>query len=186
MTTKRGFERTAGAISLAVNGNASAVAVGTPRRFSTGSMGWNVTGKVVVVTPDGTMHRCQLTGNVVIVGSKEWADDDEKVVAQPPAKPPVQVTEPLDPSKMTPEQRRQLKAALLAADRESKKAEYAFEVGDVLQVSRNKGKWEDFVTLKNEAEGAMAKQRVADPKTANLDGIVEFRITRKGKVVHGK
>lgn len=92
----------------------------------------------------------------------------------------------LDPSKMTAEQRRQLKVALLAADRADRKAEYTFQEYDVLQISHDKGEWKDFATLRNETEGAIAKQRVADPKTANIDGIVEFRIVRKGETVCGK
>jgi len=39
--------------------------IGTIREFSTGSIGYNISGKVLV---DG--KKCQVTGNVVIVGTK--------------------------------------------------------------------------------------------------------------------
>jgi len=35
------------------------------KQFSTGSLGWNISGKVVV---DGA--KCQVSGNIVIIGSK--------------------------------------------------------------------------------------------------------------------
>ena len=50
------------AISVAVEGQG---VVGTIREFATGSIGYNFSGKVVI---DG--HKCQVTGNVVIIGTK--------------------------------------------------------------------------------------------------------------------
>ena len=37
----------------------------TFKQFSTGSLGWNISGKVIV---DGA--KCQVSGNIVIIGSK--------------------------------------------------------------------------------------------------------------------
>lgn len=45
--------------------------VATPKVFSTGSIGYNVTGKVPVELPDGTMGKLQVTGNLILVGSKD-------------------------------------------------------------------------------------------------------------------
>lgn len=42
------------------------------KEFSTGSVGWNITGKVNVRLPNGVLVRCQVTGNVVVIGSKDW------------------------------------------------------------------------------------------------------------------
>lgn len=44
----------------------------TVKEFSTGSVGWNITGKVTVRLPNGVLVRCQVTGNVVVIGSKDW------------------------------------------------------------------------------------------------------------------
>lgn len=56
---------------------------GTARKFSTGSVGWNLTGKAIVLKPDGTPLlgpdgkpvRVQVTGNATVIGSKEWTDE---------------------------------------------------------------------------------------------------------------
>ena len=57
-------------ISVSVEGQG---VVGTIREFSTGSIGYNVNGKVVI---DG--HKCQVTGNIVIVGSKPESKSEKK------------------------------------------------------------------------------------------------------------
>ena len=42
----------------------------TARKFSTGSVGYNLNGKVTLA--DGT--RLQVTGNAIVIGSKEWSE----------------------------------------------------------------------------------------------------------------
>jgi len=42
----------------------------TVRKFSTGSVGYNLNGKVTLA--DGT--RLQVTGNAIVIGSKEWSE----------------------------------------------------------------------------------------------------------------
>jgi hypothetical protein len=44
-----------------------------PKRFSTGSVGWNINGKVTVMV-NGQPVRCQCSMNLTAIGSKEWAD----------------------------------------------------------------------------------------------------------------
>jgi hypothetical protein len=43
-----------------------------PKAFSTGSVGFNINGKVTIQMPDGTVQAFQFSGNLVAVGSKEW------------------------------------------------------------------------------------------------------------------
>jgi len=43
-----------------------------PRKFSTGSVGYNVNGKVNVLLSDGTIAKLQVSGNLTVVGSKDW------------------------------------------------------------------------------------------------------------------
>lgn len=42
----------------------------TPKHFSTGSVGYNINGKVTL--PNGV--RLQISGNAVVIGSKTWAN----------------------------------------------------------------------------------------------------------------
>jgi hypothetical protein len=42
----------------------------TARKFSTGSVGYNLNGKVTLA--DGT--RLQVTGNAIVIGSKDWSE----------------------------------------------------------------------------------------------------------------
>jgi hypothetical protein len=42
----------------------------TAKKFSTGSVGYNLNGKVTLA--DGT--RLQVTGNAIVIGSKEWSE----------------------------------------------------------------------------------------------------------------
>lgn len=44
-----------------------------PMRFKTGSFGWNFNGKVTIEV-DGVPLRVQVTGNMIVVGSKPEAD----------------------------------------------------------------------------------------------------------------
>ncbi len=44
-----------------------------PKQFSTGSVGYNLNGKIIVNLPDGTPVQLQISGNFTAVGSKEWA-----------------------------------------------------------------------------------------------------------------
>jgi hypothetical protein len=41
-----------------------------PKQFSTGSVGYNLNGKIEL--PNGT--RLQITGNAVVIGSKDWSE----------------------------------------------------------------------------------------------------------------
>lgn len=68
MALKReSFEQgTAAPISAQINGQS---VMGKPKKFSTGSLGWNLCGKVLVEV-DGEMHQVQITGNAVITKSK--------------------------------------------------------------------------------------------------------------------
>ena len=42
----------------------------TRKKFSTGSVGYNLNGKVTLA--DGT--RLQVTGNAIVIGSKDWSE----------------------------------------------------------------------------------------------------------------
>jgi hypothetical protein len=46
----------------------------TPKEFSTGSVGYNINGKVPIQLPDGTVGKLQVSGNLVLVGSKPKKD----------------------------------------------------------------------------------------------------------------
>ena len=52
-----------------------------PKAFSTGSVGWNVNGKVTVTLPNGQTVRCQCSVNLTAIGSKEWAAVSTTVAA---------------------------------------------------------------------------------------------------------
>ena len=67
--SKNEFVRKAGLLDVTV---AKTAVAANPKTFSTGSVGWNFNGKVMVTLPDGTEVRVQITGNAVVVGSKEW------------------------------------------------------------------------------------------------------------------
>lgn len=67
--TKREFERKAGILCVSIGGTEVA---GSAKIYSTGSVGWNLNGKVTITLPSGEEVRCQVTGNVIAVGSKEW------------------------------------------------------------------------------------------------------------------
>lgn len=70
--TKNAF--VAGAAPLTVN-IAGTPLVANPKAFSTGSVGYNVNGKVPVQLPDGTVVRLQVSGNLTVIGSKDWASE---------------------------------------------------------------------------------------------------------------
>lgn len=68
---KRQFLGTAQPITVSVAGQPVNARV---LEMSTGSVGWNVNGKVTVTLPDGTQVPCQFNGNITAIGSKNWAD----------------------------------------------------------------------------------------------------------------
>jgi hypothetical protein len=65
-TTKKDWVASAKPIAIQVEGQS---VVCTPRQFSSGSVGYNASGKVLI---DG--HKVQVGGNLVVVGSKDWPD----------------------------------------------------------------------------------------------------------------
>ncbi len=75
---KETFVNTATPISVVVNGE---TLEGVPHKFSTGSVGYQATGKVNVILPNGVKERLQITGNWAIVGSKKWPEKPTEQVA---------------------------------------------------------------------------------------------------------
>jgi len=67
---------------LQVNiGNSTLLA--KPRQFKSekGSVGYNVSGKVPVTLPDGSVAMLQVSGNLTVCGSGDWQQGEEKVAA---------------------------------------------------------------------------------------------------------
>jgi hypothetical protein len=67
--TKNEFAKVAKNLSIEIDGTP---VVGTVKVFSTGSVGWNANGRVVIKLPNGELHKCQLSCNLIVNGSKEW------------------------------------------------------------------------------------------------------------------
>jgi flagellar basal body L-ring protein FlgH len=65
--TKAAFFEAAKAITANLGGSPIAV---MPKEFSTGSFGWNASGKIPVEV-GGTVVQVQLSVNLIVVGSKE-------------------------------------------------------------------------------------------------------------------
>jgi|APGre2960657373_1045057.scaffolds.fasta_scaffold26193_2 hypothetical protein len=65
--SKNQFVSQAPVLSPTISGQTIAA---TARKFSTGSVGYNLNGKVVLA--DGT--RLQVTGNAIVIGSKDWSE----------------------------------------------------------------------------------------------------------------
>ena len=65
--SKSQFVTSAPEISPLISGQPIAA---TRKKFSTGSVGYNLNGKVTLA--DGT--RLQVTGNAIVIGSKEWSE----------------------------------------------------------------------------------------------------------------
>ena len=65
--SKNQFVSQAPSIAPTISGQTIAA---TARKFSTGSVGYNLNGKVVLA--DGT--RLQVTGNAIVIGSKDWSE----------------------------------------------------------------------------------------------------------------
>ena len=76
--TKDEFVGRAGALLLHVNGS---TVVGTPKQFSTGSVGWNFNGKVEVHKGEET-YTVQVSGNAIVVKSKESSTIESVVKLQ--------------------------------------------------------------------------------------------------------
>ena len=71
--TRSEFRSHAVALPVQINGVPLTAVV---KEFSTGSLGWNINGKMVV-TVDGKPVTVQIGLNLTIVGSKELPRDDE-------------------------------------------------------------------------------------------------------------
>jgi hypothetical protein len=69
--TKKEFTSTAKPLSVTVEGQ---ILQAIAKKFSTGSVGWFLSGKVNVQLPNGDIEKLQVGGNLVIVGSKEWKE----------------------------------------------------------------------------------------------------------------
>jgi hypothetical protein len=67
--TKAEFASKAKSLPITIDGQAQPAEV---KQFSTGSVGWNVNGKVTVMV-DGQPVRCQCSLNLTAIGSKVWA-----------------------------------------------------------------------------------------------------------------
>jgi hypothetical protein len=68
--TKATFSSTAKPLPITIDGQQHAAEV---KAFSTGSVGWNVNGKVTVTLPNGEIVRCQCSLNLTAIGSQDWA-----------------------------------------------------------------------------------------------------------------
>lgn len=71
--TRKTFKTDAKSLAATIGGQ---LVAGTPKEFSTGSLGWNLTGKVMVEV-GGELVQAQVTGNICIIGSKELAPDGQ-------------------------------------------------------------------------------------------------------------
>jgi hypothetical protein len=71
MATKSSFLESAKQLAVTVHGT---TLYAEPKQFSTGSVGYNVTGKVPVTLPDGTVVKLQVSGNLTVIGSKDWQE----------------------------------------------------------------------------------------------------------------
>lgn len=72
--TKSEFVSTAKPLQVLINGVPVA---SKPLQFKSEkrSVGYNFTGKVPVVLPDGTTATLQISGNATVCGSGEWQDE---------------------------------------------------------------------------------------------------------------
>ncbi len=76
---KSDFVKTAKPLVVTVNG---VPIEAKPRKNSTGSVGYNINGKVPITLPDGTVGKLQVSGNLTVVGSKEWPEGEPVAVEQ--------------------------------------------------------------------------------------------------------
>ncbi len=85
--TKQGFMSAAQPIQLTVGG---VPAVATPKRFSPEKpaaqqkVGYNISAKVAIPLPGGTKI-AQFSGNLIIVGSQDWPENDTLAISGPAA-----------------------------------------------------------------------------------------------------
>ena len=75
--TRSEFTAQARPLPITIDGQAQSA---HPKRFSTGSVGWNVNGKVTVMV-NGQAVRCQCSLNLTVIGSKKWPEDQPKLAA---------------------------------------------------------------------------------------------------------
>jgi hypothetical protein len=71
MSSKAASLSTAKAIPVVIDGQTHTADV---KKFSTGSVGWNVNGKVTLMV-NGQPVRCQCSLNLTVIGSKELPEN---------------------------------------------------------------------------------------------------------------
>jgi hypothetical protein len=84
-TSNKGFKPTAcpitreqfidDAAQMPIKIGDSGVLTADPREFSSGSLGWFANGKVTVII-DGVAVKCQFSGSLTVIGSKELPKDE--------------------------------------------------------------------------------------------------------------
>jgi len=69
--TKSNFISTATPLAVQIAGQP---VVAAPKKFSTGSVGYFLNGKIDVRLPDGTTVKLQVSASLTAIGSKEWTE----------------------------------------------------------------------------------------------------------------
>lgn len=69
--SKQEFLANAKPIILTVNG---IPLTANPKKFSTGSVGYQATGKAPIQLPDGSVAKLQIGSNLTLIGSKDWPE----------------------------------------------------------------------------------------------------------------
>lgn len=69
--TKSAFITTAKPLAVLIDGKPLTA---SPRKFSTGSVGFFLNGKIDVAMPDGTTVKLQVSASLTAIGSKEWSE----------------------------------------------------------------------------------------------------------------
>jgi hypothetical protein len=77
MSSKAAFLAAATPLAITIDGQSHTADV---KSFSTGSVGWNVNGKVTVMV-NGQAVRCQCSLNLTAIGSKDWPENSPATVA---------------------------------------------------------------------------------------------------------
>jgi hypothetical protein len=72
--TKKEFVSIAPSLPVVINGTTLEA---LPRINSTGSVGYNVNGKVLVKLPNGQLVKLQVSGNLTVVGSKDGEEGQQ-------------------------------------------------------------------------------------------------------------
>jgi hypothetical protein len=69
--TKSAFITTAKPLAVVIDGNT--ITAG-PKKFSTGSVGFFLNGKIEVSLADGTIVKLQVSASLTAIGSKDWTE----------------------------------------------------------------------------------------------------------------